>query len=519
MKKIVSVLLTLAMLLSLGIPALAENAGEVVIRVGVETDFGGLDPDGSASMTKSTWTPAIYQTLFVLDSYGGEPVGVLASGYEQVDSTTFDITIYDYIYDSAGNHITASDVVYSYEYAKACGTVTNMYYVESVEALDDYTVRLKTSSDNLGVWQYALSTVYIFSQKAHEESGDSFATSACGTGPYTLGEYIPGSTLELIKRDDYWQTDDSLSVPQYIAKADRVIFSVLTETTQMGIALENGSIDLIAAISGSEVDRFVEEDGATPKAGYTIHAQLNPLIDCLFLNMDEGSVFADNPKLREAVLYGIDADAMVTVAIEGKGEATKTFGSRVYADYQAKWDDEDYYTYDPERAAAALAESGFQQATPFRILYQSGAKFKAEAELIQAYLSMLGLNCELLGYDSSLFNEYKYNSSQWDMKLDPCKSPDLLPNIWSYCLNSDNYENGTTNFIHSDELQQKTLDIVTEAGHTDETVDAYHNFLIENNWLRGLIDPYTYAIGKDSIQNIFITARGYVAPWAYDIAG
>ncbi|MGN0976534.1 MAG: ABC transporter substrate-binding protein [Faecousia sp.] len=491
--------------------------GKIEVTVGVSADFGGLDPYGSSSTVKASWTPAVYQTLFVLDEYGGTPESVLVDSYTRVDDTTFDITIYDYIYDTAGNHITASDVKYSYDYAKECGTVTKMYYIDSVEVLDDFTVRLKTSSNSIGVWQYALTNVYIVSEKAHTESGDSFATSNCGTGPYTVGEYTPSSKLELIKKEDYWQKDDSLIPAMYKANADRVIYNVISESTQMGIAMENGSIDMILTITGSEVSRFADEAG-NAKAGYNVYGTLNTLIDCMFFNMDEGSIFADNLALRQAILYAIDTAGLVTVALDGRGEQCYAFGSRVYADYLDEWVGHDYFNQDVEKAEALLAESGYVQTSPIRIMYQNNDQYKAEAEMIQAYLLGIGLECELLGYDTSLFNEYKYNSAQWDIKIDPCKSPDQLPNLWGYCLNSDNYENGTTNFIHSDELQQMTVAIATEEGHNEETIRAYEQYLEDNAWLIGLIDPYQYCIAKDSVTNILINAKNYCSVWACDFA-
>ncbi|MBD5085702.1 MAG: ABC transporter substrate-binding protein [Clostridiales bacterium] len=506
-----------------GNPAVSDAAnpatgnGKIEVTVGVSADFGGLDPFGSASTIKTSWTPAVYQTLFVLDEYGGTPESVLVDNYTRVDDTTFDITIYDYIYDSAGNNITASDVKYSYDYAKACGTVTKMHYVDSVEVTGDYTVRLKTSSNSIGVWQYALTNVYIVSEKAHTESGDSFATSNCGTGPYAIGEYTPSSTLELIKRDDYWQTDDSLTPPMYKTNADRVIYNVISESTQMGIAMENGSIDMILTITGSEVSRFADAEGKAYD-GYNVYGTLNTLIDCMFFNMDNGSIFADNLALRQAILYAIDKAGLVTVAVDGRGEQCYAFGSSVYADYLDEWIGHDYFNQDIEKAKSLLAESGYAQTTPIRIMYQNNDQYKAEAEMIQAYLLEIGLQCQLLGYDTSLFNEYKYNSAEWDIKLDPCKSPDQLPNLWGYCLDSNNYENGTTNFIHSDELQQMTVAISTEEGHTEEAIRAYEKYLEDNAWLIGLIDPYQYCIAKDSVTNILINAKTYCSVWACDFA-
>ena len=165
-----------------------------------------------------------------------------------------------------------------------------------------------------------------------------------------------------------------------------------------------------------------------------------------------------------------------------------------------------------------MTDSGFVQSKPFRILYQNSGQYKAEAELIQAYLQMMGLECELLGYDTSLFNDYKYNPAEWDIKLDPCKSPDILPNLWGYCLNSDNYENGTTNFIHNDTLQEMTIAIATETGHTEEKLDEYHKYLLDNAWFRALINPYNYIITKDSITEIMVNAKGYPAVWACTFA-
>lgn len=491
--------------------------GKIEVTVGVSADFGGLDPYGSASTVKASWTPGVYQTLFVLDEYGGTPESVLVEDYTRVDETTFDITIYDYIYDSAGNNITASDVKYSYDYAKECGTVTKMHYIDSVEVTGDYTVRLKTSSNAIGVWQYALSNVYIVSEKAHAGSGDSFATSNCGTGPYAVGEYTPSSTLELVKRDDYWQTDDSLTPAMYKANADRVIYNVISESTQMGIAMENGSIDMILTITGSEVNRFADVEG-NAYDGYNVYGTLNTLIDCMFFNVDDGSIFADNLALRQAVLYAIDKAGLVTVAVDGRGEQCYAFGSSVYADYLDEWIGHDYFNQDVEKAKALLAESGYVQAALIRIMYQNNDQYKAEAEMIQAYLLGIGLECQLLGYDTSLFNEYKYNSAEWDIKIDPCKSPDLLPNLWGYCLDSNNYENGTTNFIHSDELQKMTVDISTEEGHTEEAIRAYEQYLEDNAWLIGLIDPYQYCIAKDSVTNILINAKNYCSVWACDFA-
>ena len=53
---------------------------------------------------------------------------------------TYLVTIFDYVYDSAGNHIMAADVAWSYNTAMAVGKMRPLGDIESVTATGDYTV-------------------------------------------------------------------------------------------------------------------------------------------------------------------------------------------------------------------------------------------------------------------------------------------------------------------------------------------------------------------------------------------
>ena len=54
----------------------------------------------------------LYEYLIDRNEFGGEMVGCMMKSYEKVGENTYNLTIYDYIYDTAGNHITASDVAF-----------------------------------------------------------------------------------------------------------------------------------------------------------------------------------------------------------------------------------------------------------------------------------------------------------------------------------------------------------------------------------------------------------------------
>ena len=59
--------------------------------------------------------------------------GCLMKELTKVDDLTYDVELYDYIVDQAGNKLTASDIKFCFESAKATGNLPKLASVESVE--------------------------------------------------------------------------------------------------------------------------------------------------------------------------------------------------------------------------------------------------------------------------------------------------------------------------------------------------------------------------------------------------
>lgn len=62
----------------------------------------------------------------------------------QVDELTYDVEIYDYIHDQAGNPLTANDIKFCYDTAKESGNLPKLASIESIEVLSE-TVAASTS--------------------------------------------------------------------------------------------------------------------------------------------------------------------------------------------------------------------------------------------------------------------------------------------------------------------------------------------------------------------------------------
>ena len=102
----------------------------------------------------------------------------------QVDELTYDVEIYDYIHDQAGNPLTASDIKFCYDTAKESGNLPKLASIESIEVLSDYVCRFRFVELAAGDLYSLLMECPIVTQAAYEASADQMATDPVTTSPY-----------------------------------------------------------------------------------------------------------------------------------------------------------------------------------------------------------------------------------------------------------------------------------------------------------------------------------------------
>lgn len=85
------------------------------VSVAVSYDVSDLAPYSSATSGRLSVIQTLYEYLAYYDSASETGLsGILMKECERLDNYTMRVTIYDYIYDSAGNHLTANDVAFSF---------------------------------------------------------------------------------------------------------------------------------------------------------------------------------------------------------------------------------------------------------------------------------------------------------------------------------------------------------------------------------------------------------------------
>ncbi|MDR3342667.1 MAG: hypothetical protein LBT14_07765, partial [Treponema sp.] len=118
---------------SAALPAGGAAVIRDVINVGINADPGDLSPWAPVSTGRSDTEEMLYQALAT--NVDGEAESLLYKEYKlAADEKYVDVFLYDYIHDSAGNPLKASDVVFSFDKAKATGNVRALSICDKAEA-------------------------------------------------------------------------------------------------------------------------------------------------------------------------------------------------------------------------------------------------------------------------------------------------------------------------------------------------------------------------------------------------
>lgn len=485
-----------------------ETAAPIAVVVTIGADPADLSPFTGNNLGRIAVLKTIYEYLLEADSMGSEAVPMLAKEVTKVDDLTYDVTIFDYITDSAGNHITAADVAWSYTTAIEGGQMRPLGSVESVTQTGDYTARfVLKAAPGVGDVDKILTEAPIISQKAYEESPDKMATKPITTSPYVLTEFVPGSSLSFEKRADYWQTDPEYRTIFSQTNVDKITFQVITEPAQNAIALETGTADISAAVSGDDISRF---EG---NPDYTVFKFKDNLTWMLAFNGTEGSPFFDNKDLRQAIAYAIDTTAMCTAV--GSCAPAHTLGNSNFGGYQEKWDSEPYYEFDLTKAKELFAASGHQPGDlTVKLLVSNSPKDGLVAQIVQAALAEIGITVNIDAEETSVYNQAMYDPTAFDMALVAAAGGDFAISPW--LLEYDqNRNNGTTGqFFKDDQLQSLLMTASSLAGYTPENVDAFNQYQKEQVYVYAMYSWVNNVVAVKGVTDIVRDTRGQIIPGA-----
>lgn len=478
MKKLLAAALAAVMVFSLPAAAMADEASSEKVVVGLSNTVQTLQPFNGANPYYNMIVGEVYQKLGQRKSFSDPTfVSVLMKEYEQVDSQTYNITLYDDIYDSAGVNFKASDVIFSLTNNKAQG-VSGSSYFDSAEETGDYSLTVHLINDALGNFETMCENCCMVTEESYNASSDGMATEPVGTGPYKVTDYITGSKVVLVKDENFWMLNSKEASPDegMAQNVNEIEFNFLTETTQMSLAIQQGTVQMAQWLNESIVS------DAQAIEGVVAEELPSPQICEILFNQTENSICSDE-NFRKAVAYGVNSQLVVNNVLFGVGQVSKALGKKGLAGYNEAWEtDYDYYNYDVEKAKEYLAASGYD-GKEVTIMIMSLPSFEAAAMVLQASLQAIGINSRIDEYDDVTWGKYLPANTgyTYDITLHNVSTTGsyLIQTLATY-LDQNQYQDGHNMEGAADPELQALVDACFSKDWTQEDYDKFYDYCYEH---------------------------------------
>lgn len=486
--------------------ATTETTGERYpsITIALSADPQNFAPFNSNEGSKDYVYRLVYEALFDCDDSVYYPV--LAKGYTVVDDYHWDVEIYDYIYDSQGNHITASDVVYSYEATLDSGYANKYEAFESIEQTGEYTVRFTWTKPIDGVLEleYIFGHTLIFSQTAYESG--NFSTQPVGTGPYTMESFTSGSSCVFEARDDYWQTEE-LTAQGHHSNVQTIIAQVITESAQQVIALQDGRIDFSYSIPVENLSDFTD-DGAYADS-FSVYRAVNASGRAYYLfgNLSGNSVWSDE-NFRLAVFYALNSE-VIGKASGGAAGGTLALCSPKWTTFYDDWASlENYMTVTDLDLAKEYLDKTDYQGEELVLLVENNEVYKNMATMIVALLDQIGINVALSTSENTTTAALQLDDTAYDLSIMRCGSPNLI-NSWNKLFNNADYDNGMAAGFNADSKLLELYSVCNSVtGYNLENMTELMQYVVDNAYAYAFAYEYDCYVYNNDIASLGFATNG-----------
>ncbi|MBN3171935.1 glutathione ABC transporter substrate-binding protein GsiB [Pectobacterium brasiliense] len=317
-------------------------AKDAVIAVG--STFTSLDPYDANDSLSQTVAKSFYQGLFGFDKEM-KLVNVLADSYDvSPDGLTYTVKLHPGVKFHDGTAFNAAAVKVNLDRASNPDNRLKRYnllkMIEKTEAVDDLTVKITLKTPfSAFVNNLAHPAAVMISPAALKQYGKDIGFHPVGTGPYRFVTWNQTDFVKVEKFNGYWKAG--------LPKLDSITWRPVVDNNTRAALLQTGEAQFAYPIPFEQAKVLEKNDKLALVA--------SPSILHRYISMNVTQKPFDNPKVREALNYAINKEALIKVAFSGY--ATPAEGPLPSSiDYSAKYHP---WPYDPAKARELLKEAGY----------------------------------------------------------------------------------------------------------------------------------------------------------------
>jgi peptide/nickel transport system substrate-binding protein len=360
-----------------------SEAGKRDLVVLLASEFGHLDPFELQASDQAILFHLIYSYLYRLNKDAVPVPDLVESEKLEKDNVTWTLTLKRGRTFHDGTPVNAEAVKYTVERMldperKAPQRVL-FAPIKEVRVVNEHTVQIVTR-DPFPALRYNLahSNAVMVSPTSDRKLGKDFGRKPVGSGPYRFVEWVAGQRIVLQRFEGaatrpYWDTITFKPVP------DTVTRELQVEKGEADVALRVSPLDA-PRLAASKVTKLLIAEGARNA----------------FFQLNMAKAPTDDLKVRQALNYAVDKEAIIKVVLNGAGVLSRTVLERPLLGSKPLGP----YPFDPKKARQLLKEAGAEGASIDVISSQGNhVQDAATAEAVANYLRGVGLkvNLRLIG--------------------------------------------------------------------------------------------------------------------------
>lgn len=442
---------------------ISAHARDNAVYIGVAQDFDSLDPHHMTAAGTKEILFNVFEGLVKPDSSGQIVPAVASDVSRSADGLVYSFTLRDGILFHNGQPVEMDDVIYSIQ--RRWDGNDSAAYLKALNVIKELKVEGKKLdiilSEPSNEFLAALMDVYIIPKDNSE-----LETSPVGTGPYRFVSRSVQDSLVLESFDSYWGEKGRIKT---------VVFKVLESADGLILGLQSGALDLVAHLSSDQTAQLDE--------GFNVVVGTMNIVQALYLN-NAAKPF-DDVRVRQALCYAIDRQAIIDIAFDGYGVP---LGTSMFPSFAKYYVDSltDYYSYDPEKARSLLSEAGYPDGFKMTISVPSNyTPHVNAATVIAEQLRDVGIHATLNLLDwstwlSEVYSKRNFQTTVTGVTSDNMTARKLLERFGTTTGNNfTNYSNSEYDAVlalalsESDDAAQTELYKKLEINLTENAANVY----------------------------------------------
>ncbi len=358
-------LLAVAALLAL-MPARAPAQPQGELRVAIPWTPENLDPTMNLSSFRAMVGVSLFDSLVGRDAEN-RIVPQLAESWRLVDDVTWQLKLRRGVVFHDGEPFNAETVRFTFQRVldpeQKSPNRANVAEIVRVEVVDDYTVNVVTRQPYAPLINRLLDFAMVPPKYVAAKGNQGMALRPVGTGPYRFVELIKDDRMVVEAFDRHWR-----GAP----KIKRIVYKPIPEPFTRAAALRNNEVDLVTTMPPSLARELERAPG--------IRVQRVPSSWIIYLGLNALKKPLSDVKVRQALNYATDVDAIIRNVLEGNGRKLEGPLTPQMFGYDASIKG---YPYDPARARKLLAEAGYPDGVEI-ILESPAGRYQGDKEIAEA---------------------------------------------------------------------------------------------------------------------------------------